>query len=301
MADPSIWIGPPGGDPSTPLPMRTTVTHRRPLSALRRNRLMLSALIVLLLIVLLTVLAPILPIHDPFDADPLQHNAPIGTSAYPLGTDNQGRDILSRLLWGGRISLLVGVAPTVLATVVSLLLGTLAGYFGSLLDQIIMRVLDVFFAFPLVLLAIAIAGILNPGIPTEMLAITIVLVPYISRLARTSTAQVAGLPYVEAARASGAGTAAILARYVLPNAVPPVLVYATTLVGLMIVVGSGLSFLGLGVQPPAADWGAMVGDGAVVLRKAAHVTILPGLMIVVTALAFNIIGDGLRDVLDPRG
>jgi len=266
----------------------------------RGNRLMLAALVLLLAVVLLAALAPVLPIQDPFDADPTQRSASIGTPGYLLGTDNQGRDILSRLLWGGRISLLVGLVPTALATLCGLLLGTLAGYLGGLADQIIMRVLDVFFAFPLVLLAIAIAGILSPGVPTEILAITIVLVPYISRLARTATAQVAGLPYVEAARASGAGAGAILVRYVLLNAVPPVLVYATTLAGLMIVVGSGLSFLGLGVQPPAADWGAMVGDGAVVLRKAAHVTILPGLMIVVTALAFNIIGDGLRDVLDPR-
>jgi peptide/nickel transport system permease protein len=137
-------------------------------------------------------------------------------------------------------------------------------------------------------------------VTTEIIAITIVLVPYISRVARTSAAQIGGLTYVEAARASGAGTWAVLTRYVLPNALAPVLVYATTLCGLMIVVGSGLSFLGLGAQPPAADWGAMVAEGGVVLRKAPHVTILPGLLIVTAALAFNIVGDGLRDILDPR-
>ncbi|HLN11269.1 MAG TPA: ABC transporter permease [Xanthobacteraceae bacterium] len=299
MADPPVPVGAAAWRTTRSALSRTRPGRLLP-SSVRGNRLMLAALVLLLAVVLLAALAPVLPIQDPFDADPTQRSASIGTPGYLLGTDNQGRDILSRLLWGGRISLLVGLVPTALATLCGLLLGTLAGYLGGLADQIIMRVLDVFFAFPLVLLAIAIAGILSPGVPTEILAITIVLVPYISRLARTATAQVAGLPYVEAARASGAGAGAILVRYVLLNAVPPVLVYATTLAGLMIVVGSGLSFLGLGVQPPAADWGAMVGDGAVVLRKAAHVTILPGLMIVVTALAFNIIGDGLRDVLDPR-
>jgi peptide/nickel transport system permease protein len=217
-----------------------------------------------------------------------------------LGTDQQGRDMVARLLWGGRVSLLVGMVPTLGATVIGLFLGMLAGYAGGLIDQLVMRTLDVLFAFPMVLLAIAIAGVLPPGIGTEIISITIVLIPYIGRLARTATLGVVAMPYIEAARAAGGSPAAIVLRYVLPNVFSPIIVYATTLMGLMIVVGSGLSFLGLGVQPPTADWGAMVADGRVVLRRAPHVTVLPGVAIVVVSLAFNFVGDGLRDALDPR-
>jgi len=180
------------------------------------------------------------------------------------------------------------------------LLGISAGYLGGVVDQAIMRTLDVLFAFPLVLLAIAIAGVLQPGVATQIVAIMVVLVPYISRIARTATLQVKEQPYIEAARAGGAGEAAIIVRYVFPNMISPVLVYTTTLIGLMIVVGSGLSFLGLGVQPPAADWGIMVSDGRVVLSKAPHVTIFPGLVIVLVSLAFNFVGDGLREALDTK-
>ena len=149
-------------------------------------------------------------------------------------------------------------------------------------------------------MAIAIAGVLKPGVATEIIAITIVLVPYITRIVRTSTLQVSSQPYIEAATACGASQGTIVFRYILPNMISPVIVYATTLVGLMIVVGSGLSFLGLGVQPPDADWGAMVSDGRIVLKKAPHATIFPGLTIVLVALAFNFVGDGLRDALDPK-
>jgi len=265
-----------------------------------RNLGPLVAAAFLALVVTLAILAPWLPIADPLDADPSKRIAAIGTHDLWLGGDNQGRDILARLIWGARISLAIAVAPTLVATLVSLFLGIAAGYHGRWLDHIIMRTLDVFFAFPLVLLAIAIAGILQPGVLTEIVAITVVLVPYVTRVARTSAGQVASQTYIEAARASGASVGALLLRYVLPNAAPPVLVYATTLCGLMIVVGSGLSFLGLGVQPPAADWGAMVADGGVVLRKAAHATLLPGLMIVLAALAFSTLGEALREALDPR-
>jgi ABC-type dipeptide/oligopeptide/nickel transport system permease subunit len=165
---------------------------------------------------------------------------------------------------------------------------------------VIMRVLDIFFAFPLVLMAIVVAGILEPGVATVIIAITIGLVPYITRLVRTTTVSVKQQPYIEAARAGGAGVPTIVTRYVLPNMLAPVIVYATTLIGLMMVVGSGLSFLGLGVQPPDADWGIMVSEGRAVLKKAPHATAFPGLVIVVVSLAFSFVGDGLRDALDPR-
>ena len=270
------------------------------LAAFARNRAALVASLGLLLLVLAVLLAPWLSPFDPYAADNLMRYAPPGTGGHWLGMDEQGRDMLARLLWGGRVSLLVGTVPVVLASAAGLLLGLVSGYAGRMTDQVIMRTLDVLFAFPMVLLAIAIAGVLTPGIATEIISITVVLVPYVGRLARTSTLAVAAQPFVEAARAAGASPAALLARYITLNVLPPLLVYATTLIGLMIVVGSGLSFLGLGVQPPTADWGAMVAAGRVVLRRAPHVTIIPGVVIVAVSLAFNFVGDGLRDALDPR-
>lgn len=264
------------------------------------DRAALVSLTFLVVVLLIAIFAPTISPRDPYEAENLMRNKPPLTEGFLLGSDSNGRDILTRLFWGGRISLLVGFAPTFVAMLVSIALGLIAGYFKGLLDQLIMRTLDAFFAVPLVLLAIAIAGVLQPGVFTEIVAITIVLIPYISRVVRTSTIRVTAQPYIEAAKAAGAGEATILVRYVLPNMISPVIVYATTLVGLMIVVGSGLSFLGLGVQPPAADWGTMVSDGRIVLLKAPHATLFPGLVIVLVALAFNFVGDGLRDALDPK-
>jgi peptide/nickel transport system permease protein len=284
-------------------PVPAAVITRSPgwrLAAFRRDRG--AALSALLLLVLAggAILAPWITTHGPDEADNAMRYAPLLSPGHLLGTDQQGRDMLARLLWGGRISLLVGVAPTLIATAIGLALGMLAGYARGVVDQLIMRSLDVLFAFPMVLLAIAVAGTFRPGVGTEIIAITIVLIPYIGRLARTATLGVVVLPFIEAARAAGGSPVSILLRYILPNVFSPILVYATTLMGLMIVVGAGLSFLGLGVQPPTADWGAMVADGRVVLRRAPHVTVLPGMMILLVSLLFNFLGDGLRDALDPR-
>ena len=267
--------------------------------AYAKDNAALGALIFLAIIVLISLLAPVISPYDPAEAAGDIATAP-GTDGLILGSDVDGRDILSRLFWGGRIALLVGIGPTVVATLVSLILGLSAGYLGGWFDQIVMRIIDVVFAFPLVLLAIVIAGVLDPGVWTVILAISIALTPYIARLARTTTLNVKQQPYVEAARSGGARDLAIILRYILPNMIPPVLVFSTTLIGLMMVVGSGLSFLGLGIQPPDADWGIMVAEGRGVLRKAPHVTIFPGVVIVLVALSFNFIGDGLRDALDPR-
>lgn len=268
--------------------------------AFARDRGSVAALIFILLVVLLSILAPVISPHDPYEAV-ANRNAPMGSDGVLLGADGDGRDVLSRLLWGGRISLLVGILPTVLATIASLAVGISAGYAGGWFDQIVMRFLDMFFAFPLVLVAIVVAGVLKPGLLTITVAIFIALVPYITRLVRTTTLSVKAQSYIEAARAGGGGTWAIVSRYVLPNTVAPVIVYATTLIGMMMVLGSALSFLGLGVQPPTSDWGLMVAEGRTVLRKAPHATIFPGVMIVLVALAFGFVGDGLRDALDPRG
>ena len=228
--------------------------------AYARDNAALGALAFVLLVALLAILAPLISPYDPDEAVTIRH-APVLTEVLILGADGDGRDILSRLFWGGRIALLVGIAPTLLAMFISMVLGVIAGYVGGWLDQLIMRILDIFFAFPLVLLAIAIAGMLKPGLMTIVLAITIALIPYISRLVRTTTLTVKEQAYIEAARAAGAGNVAIIVKYIYPNMFAPVLVYTTTIIGLMMVVGSGLSFLGLGVQPPEADWGTMVADG----------------------------------------
>jgi ABC-type dipeptide/oligopeptide/nickel transport system permease subunit len=270
------------------------------LAAFLRDRAAVVAACLLALIVAATILAPLISPYDPFDADRTMRFARPGAPGHFLGTDQQGRDMLSRLIWGGRVSLLIGIAPTLLASALGLGLGMVAGAVRGLVEQLIMRVLDVIFAFPLVLLAIALSGVLTPGIGTEIISITVVLVPYVARLAYTTTLGVIAMPFIEAARAGGASEPALLARYILPNVLSPVIVYATTLMGLIIVVGSGLSFLGLGVQPPIADWGAMVADGRVILRRAPHVTIEPGVLILVVSVAFNFLGDGLRDALDPR-
>ena len=265
-----------------------------------RDRAAVFSALFLLVVILGAAFAPLIGHYGPDEADNLARYRPIGTLGHLLGTDQQGRDMLARLLFGGRVSLLVGVAPTLIAGVIGLGLGLIAGFVGGIVDQIVMRCLDVVFAFPMVLLAIAIAGAMRPGVLTEIIAITIVLIPYFGRLARTATQGVTPMPFIEAARAAGGAPVTIMLRYVLPNVFSPVVVYATTLMGLMIVVGAGLSFLGLGVQPPTADWGAMVAEGRVVLRRASHVTILPGCAILVVSLAFNFLGDGIRDALDPR-
>jgi peptide/nickel transport system permease protein len=244
--------------------------------------------------------APLISPWDPLTSAAVERLSPIGTPGHLLGTDEQGRDILSRLIWGGRASLLAGILPTVAAGIVALFLGLLAGYLGGATDHVIMRALDVFFAFPLVLLAIAIVGVIGPGMNNQMFALGVVLVPYSTRVVRTATLSVKPLEFVEAARALGAGRGRLIGRHLLPNVLPPLLVYTSTLVGMMIVASAGLSFLGLGVQPPTPDWGVMVGNGRLVLYRAAHVATIPGVVIVVAALAFNFIGDGLREALDPR-
>ena len=281
-------------------PVRPARPRNWRLAAFARDRAALVAASILLLVVLASAAAPWISAHGPYEADNLLRFAPPGTPGHLLGTDQQGRDEMARLLWGGRVSLTVGIVPTLCASVIGLALGMVAGMLRGLVDHVIMRTLDVLFAFPIVLFAIAFAGAMTPGIGTEVLAITVVLIPYLGRVARTATLGVMAMPYIEAARAAGGSRIAIALRYVFPNVLSPIIVYATTLMGLMIVVGSGLSFLGLGVQPPTADWGAMVADGRVVLRRAPHVTIIPGVAILLVSLFFNFLGDGLRDALDPR-
>jgi peptide/nickel transport system permease protein len=265
-----------------------------------RDRQAVVGLVIVAVIAAAALAAPLISPWDPLASAGAERLSPPGTPGHLLGTDEQGRDILSRLIWGGRASLLVGILPAVAAAAAALALGLLAGYLGGATDHVIMRTLDVFFAFPLVLLAIAIVGVIGPGMGNQMFALTVVLVPYSTRVVRTAALSVAQVEFVEAARALGAGGPHLVTRHLLPNVLPPLVVYTSMLVGMMIVASSGLSFLGLGVQPPTPDWGVMVGNGRLVLYRAAHVATIPGVVIIVAALGFNFLGDGLREALDPR-
>jgi peptide/nickel transport system permease protein len=271
------------------------------LRAFSRDKWAVAALAVLVLVTLAAVFAPLLTPYSPTAGDPVNRLAGVGTDGHFLGLDGQGRDIWTRLLYGGRNSLTVAVLPVLVVFPLALLIGLFAGYQRSRAGETLMRVLDVLFAFPLVLLAIALSAVLGAGLGNVMLAIGITLIPYMARVAYTATVQESAKDYLEAARAYGANPILLMFRELMPNVVVQLLVYATTLCGLMIVVASGLSFLGVGVIPPTPDWGIMTADGKnVLLEGIYHVATIPGLLILVVSLAFNLIGDGVRDALDPR-
>jgi ABC-type dipeptide/oligopeptide/nickel transport system permease subunit len=298
--EPSAVAPVPSADALTTAPARRS----RPAlmwRALRRDKAAVVSIGILLFLTLVSVYAPLLAPYDPLQGDPSHRLEGIGTPGHLLGLDGQGRDILSRLIYGGRYSLTVAVVPVLAAAPVALLIGMFAGYFGGRSGNVVMRVLDVLFAFPVVLLAIAIAAVLGPGLTNVMLAIGITMVPYLARVVYTATVQESAKEYVEAARAAGATQWQILRQQLMPNVLSPLVVYGTSLCGLMIVLASGLSFLGVGVTPPAPDWGVMTSDGrSVLLEGYGHVATIPGLVILVAALAFNLIGDGIRDALDPH-
>jgi len=267
---------------------------------LQRDRVSLTAAGVLLLIVLSAVLAPYLAPYDPFQGSIRKRLAPLGAQGHMLGTDEQGRDMLTRLLYGGRMSLVAGVTPVLVALLIGSTLGVLAGYTGGRVNMLIMRIMDVFYAFPSVLLAIAISGALGAGLGNTIIALSIVFTPPITRLAESVTTQVRAWEFMEAARASGAGTLAIIRHHMIANVLAPIFVYATTLVSVSVIIASGLSFLGLGVAPPNAEWGLMLNT----LRQSIYVNTwvpaLPGVMIFLTSMAFNLLSDGLRDAMDVR-
>jgi ABC-type dipeptide/oligopeptide/nickel transport system permease subunit len=283
-------------DAGTPKPQ-----WRLAVRAFSRDKVAVVSLVVLVLVALAAIFAPLLTPYSPTAGDPVDRLAGVGTDGHLLGLDGQGRDIWTRLLYGGRNSLTVAVVPVFVVFPLALMIGLFAGFRRSRAGETLMRVLDVLFAFPLVLLAIALAAVLGAGLGNVMLAIGITLIPYMARVAYTATVQEASKDYIEAARAYGANPVLLMFRELMPNVIVQLLVYATTLCGLMIVVASGLSFLGVGVIPPTPDWGIMTADGKnVLLEGIYHVATIPGLLILVVSLAFNLIGDGVRDALDPR-
>lgn len=263
-----------------------------------RDKVTLFFGLLLIAIVLAAILAPWISPTDPYKTNILRRLKDIGYPGHPLGTDQTGRDMLARLIYGGRLSLFMGVTPVAIALLIGGLLGVLAGYAGGALNMAIMRTMDVFYAFPSVLLAIAISGALGAGIGNAILSLSVVFIPPIARVAETITTQVRTLDYVEAARASGASSMRIIRIHVLSNVLGAIFVYATSLISVSIILASGLSFLGLGTKPPEPEWGLMLNE----LRQAIYVTpyvaALPGAAIFLTSLSFNLLSDGLRSAMD---
>jgi peptide/nickel transport system permease protein len=265
-----------------------------------RDRTTMAVASIMLLIVALAVFAPWVATHDPLQGSVLRRLKPIGTPGFFLGTDETGRDIWSRLVYGGRLSLICGLTPVLGATCIGGFLGLLAGIGGRLVNTLIMRIVDVFYAFPSVLLAIAICGVLGAGIGNTILSLTVVFTPPIVRVTESLTTQVRNRDFVEAARASAAPLHAIIRKQVLPNVLGGMLVYATSLVSISIILSAGLSFLGLGVTPPHPEWGLMLNALRQAIFVSPVVAALPGVAIVITSLCFNLLSDGLRSAMDVK-
>ena len=287
---------------AAPFPKLQNETRRaRSRKLLRRIRHQYGVIVggtIMVLIVAVTVFAPLLSPHDPIEIVGARRLGP--SSAHLLGTDEIGRDTLSRVLYGGRVSLRVGLLAVLIGASVGTLFGMLAGFFSGWVDVIIMRITDVLLAFPGILLALVIVAILGPSINNVMIAVGIEFIPAFVRTVRGVTLTVKEEDYVLAARAAGAQPHRIIWRHILPNMVSTVIVLGTLAVGIAILAAAGLSFLGLGSQPPTAEWGTMLASARSYLRESPHLAIAPGVMIMVFVLALNLLGDGLREMLDPR-
>jgi len=272
---------------------------RRALRRLLARRTAVFGLVVVVLMVLLAVLAPWIAPFDPLATSfAMVRQAPSGANWF--GTDEVGRDLASRVIWGGRASLAAGVISVTIAVGVGVPLGMLAGYAGGAVDAVVSRITDAMLAIPFLILAIALAAFLGPSLGNAMIAIGITATPIFVRLSRGQVMTVRAEDYVEAARAVGNAPARILLRHILPNILPPVIVQATLAIAAAIIAEASLSFLGLGQQPPAPSWGSMLNTAQRFLTQAPWMAIFPGLAIFVTVLAFNLLGDGLRDALDPK-
>jgi peptide/nickel transport system permease protein len=263
-----------------------------------RDPVAIGAALVILAIVLIAILAPYIAPQDPYKGMALRRLRPPGTEGFPLGTDELGRDMLSRLIFGARLSLFMGVTPVIFALFVGSAIGIAAGYAGGWINSILMRTIDVFFAFPSVLLAIALSGALGAGILNGLISLTVVFIPPIARVAESVTTSVRSRDYVEAARASGAGPLTIIRVQVLGNVLGPIFVYAMSLVAVSMILASGLSFLGLGVKPPEPEWGLMLNTLRTAIYTQPLLCALPGVMIFLTSISFNMLTDGLRSAMD---
>ncbi len=266
---------------------------------LKKNPMAFFGVVVILISALTAILVPVLPLQDPLSQDlPGCLKGP--SQDHLLGTDNFGRDVFSRLLWAGRISLLVGLLSVGFGSLIGVTLGVMAGYFGKILDILIMRFTDILLSFPALLLAMAICAAMGASLWNVVIAISIVTIPRFSRLVRGSTLSVKEMEYVEASRSLGQGSGKIIFMHILPNVLSPILVMATLWIPAAIITEASLSFLGLGVTPPTPTWGNMINEGKAFLTSAPWISMFSGLAIVLVVMAFNFLGDAIRDAVDPR-
>ena len=267
-------------------------------SRLLRDKVAMFAAFVILCLLLMAILGQWITPADPYAASIMKRLKPIGFEGYPLGTDELGRDMLSRLMVGARLSLFMGITPVLLAFAIGSTIGIIAGYAGGTLNTSIMRTIDVFYAFPSVLLAIALSGVLGTGITNSLISLTIVFIPPIARVAESVTTQIRSRDFVEAARASGANAFTIVRVHVLGNVLSPIFVYSTSLIAVSMILASGLSFLGLGVKPPEPEWGLMLNTLRTAIYVHPWIAAFPGAMIFITSIAFNLLSDGLRSAME---
>jgi peptide/nickel transport system permease protein len=265
-----------------------------------RDKVSMICALILVAIFVSAAVAPWLGLADPYQGSMIRRLRHIGTAGYPLGTDELGRDMLARLIYGGRLSLLIGISPVLLAFGIGTSLGIAAGYVGGWVNTAIMRTVDVFYAFPSVLLAIAISGALGAGIVNSIVSLTVIFVPQITRVAESVTTGVRNMDFVEAARASGANALTIMRVHILGNVLGPIFVYATGLISVSMILAAGLSFLGLGTKPPEPEWGLMLNTLRTAIYVNPWVAALPGVMIFAVSIGFNLVSDGLRSAMDIR-
>ena len=266
---------------------------------LKKNKVAVVCLFIILAIVLVAIFASVIAPY-PYDQPDYANTYASPSREHLLGTDALGRDILSRLIYGAGQSLQLGVLSTIMASVIGIILGAIAGYYGRWVDNLTMRFFDIYQSIPMFLLCITLAAVLGPSLRNATLAIGIAMVPLPARMMRASILSIREMEYVEAAKAINAGSSRIIRKYIIPNAIAPLIVFVTMNIGMNILAGSALSFIGLGAQPPIPEWGCMVADARNVMRDHGTLALYPGVCIMIVVLAFNLLGDGLRDALDPR-
>ena len=305
MAEPSMIVpaaeaAPPPGIQAIKRAVAGKSYWTRVRERLLADRLTVAVSTLLLIIIVMVLAAPVFATHDPTVGSVMARLKSPGYQGHWLGTDEVGRDLWSRILYGGRYSLICGVVPVFLALLIGGSLGLTAGFFGGVVNSVIMRSMDVLYAFPSILLAVAICGMLGSGIGNTILALTVTFIPPMVRISETVTSQVRGYEFVEAARASGARPLSIIHFHILNNVLGPILVYATSLISISIILAAGLSFLGLGVTPPDTEWGLMLNNLRQAIWVNPLVAALPGAMIFITSMCFNLMSDGMRSAMDVR-
>lgn len=266
---------------------------------LKKKKLAIASLIVLILLFLTALVAPIIAPYS-YDQQDFSQSFAGPSREHLLGTDRLGRDILSRLLWGSRQSLQMGLYSTVIAAIIGIIIGSIAGFYGGWVDNLLMRFLDIYQGIPMFLLCVTLAAVLGPSLRNAVIAIGISSVPLFARLMRASVLTIGEAEYIESARAISASNFRIISKHLIPNAISPLIVSITMNMGSAVLAGAGLSFIGLGIEAPMPEWGAMISDARSFLRGHGMLAVYPGICIMITVLAFNLLGDGLRDALDPR-